>query len=79
MDSLQNILANQRFEAPDETKALKNYLKAKYSSDGRIKVDERSVIVSVPSSALAATLQMEREKIARECGIKKRLIIRVGR
>lgn len=79
MDSLQNILANQRFEAPDEIKALKNYLKAKYSSDGRIKVDERSVIVSVPSSALAATLQMEREKIARECGIKKRLIIRVGR
>lgn len=79
MDSLQNILASHRFEAPDETKTLKNYLKSKYASDGRIKVDERSVIISVSSSALAATLQLEREKIARECGIKKRLIIRVGR
>lgn len=79
MDSLQNIMADHRFEAPDEVKALKNYLQSKYGSTGRIKVDEASVVLSVPSSALAATLQLEREKVAKVCGIKKRLVIRVGR
>ncbi|HVX58407.1 MAG TPA: hypothetical protein VG964_01590 [Candidatus Saccharimonadales bacterium] len=79
MDSLQDIMAEHRFEAPDETKALKGYLANRYSVSGRIKVDDTSVILMVPSSALAATLQLEREKIAQVCGIKKRLIIRVGR
>lgn len=79
MDSLQNIMAGHRFEAPDETKAIKNYLKSRYASDSRIKVDDTSVVVMVPSSALAATLQLERDKIAKACGIKKRLVIRVGR
>lgn len=79
MDSLQDILAAHRFEAPDEIKKLKDYLKAKYNASGRIKTDENSVIVSVPSSALAATLQLERNTIATVCGIKKRLVIRVGR
>lgn len=76
---MQNIMAGHRFEAPDEIEALKNYLKAKYSASGRIKVDESSVIVMVTSSGLAATLQLEREKIAHDCGIKKRLVIRTGR
>ena len=79
MDSLQDILATHRFEAPDEIKALQNYLKTKYKSSGRIKIDGNSVIVAVPSSALAATLQLERTKIAELCGIKKRLVIRTGR
>ncbi|HEU5005042.1 MAG TPA: hypothetical protein VFT49_03080 [Candidatus Saccharimonadales bacterium] len=79
MDSLQNIMANHHFEAPDEAKALKDYLLRKYNTEGRIKVDDNNVILSVPSSALAATLQLERDKVARECGIKKRLVIRTGR
>lgn len=79
MDSLQDILATHRFEAPDEIKALQAYLKAKYQAVGRIKIDGNNVILAVSSSALAATLQLERTKIAAECGIKKRLVIRVGR
>jgi hypothetical protein len=79
MDSLQNIMASHRFETPDEAKTLKNYIKSKYGSDARIKVDDSSVIVSVASSALAATLQLNKDNIAKECGIKKRLVIRTGR
>ena len=76
---MQDILADHRFETPDEIKALKDYLKTKYNVSGRIKVDENSVIVTVPSSALAATLQLERTAVATACGIKKRLVIRFGR
>ena len=79
MDSIQEILGQKSFKAPDELKALSDYVKRNYKSTSRVRAEKDVVILSVPSSALAGTLQMEKQNIIKACNLKKRLVIRIGR
>jgi hypothetical protein len=79
MDSLQDILGNKNFSPPDEITALKDYVFRRYSSRATVKISREAIILSVPSAALAATLQLEREKVIKACGLVKKLVIRSGR
>ena len=79
MDSLQDILGTKQFQAPDEIKAIKDYIWRKYKSGSRIRIEKDVIVVAVINSALAATLQLERPKLIEACGLKKRLVIRTGR
>lgn len=79
MDSLQDIMGQKQFQAPDEMTALRDYIKRNYGRECRVKIDRSSIILSVPSSALAATLQMEKPKIIKTCGLSSDLVIRIGR
>ena len=79
VESLQDILAKKKIEAPDEIGAIKDYVKRKYQSACSVKLQRGALIVSVPGSALAATLQLERPSIIKACGVKTKLVIRGGR
>lgn len=79
MDSLQDILGKKNFTPPDEITSVKEYIQRRYKSPSRIRVERDVLIVRVPSSALAATLQLEQRTLIDACGIKKKLIIRNGR
>jgi len=79
MDSLRDIIGRKKYETPDEMAALRDYVSRKYQSSCRIKADGEALIMSVPSSALAATLQMEKPMILAKLKITKRLVIRIGR
>lgn len=79
MDSLQDILGKKKFTPPDEIAAVKEYIERRYKSPSRVRVERDAVIVRVPSSALAATLQLEQRMLIDSCQIKKKLIIRNGR
>jgi len=79
MDSLQEILGKKDFTPPDEIAAVKEYITRRYNSPSRIRVERDVLIVRVPSSALAATLQLEQRTLIDACGITKKLIIRNGR
>lgn len=79
MDSLQDILGKKAFTPPDEMSALKDYIQRKYQSRSSVRVEKGVIILAVPNSGLAATLQLEKSKLIEVCGIKSRLIIRVGR
>lgn len=79
MDSLQDILGKKNFRPPDEIAAIKEYIERRYKSPSTVRIERDAVIVRVPSSALAATLQLEQQKIIDACGLKKKLIIRTGR
>ena len=63
MDSLQEILGTKNFTPPDEIQALKEYVKRRYKSTSYVKLQRDAIILSVQSSALAATLQLERNSI----------------
>lgn len=76
MDSLQDILGKKNFTPPDEIAAVKEYITRRYNSHSRIRVERDVLIVRVPSSALAATLQLEQRTLIDACGITKKLIIR---
>jgi len=79
MDSLQDILGKKNFTPPDEISTIKEYIERRYKSPSRVRVERDAVIVRVPSSALAATLQLEQRTLIDSCRITKKLIIRNGR
>jgi hypothetical protein len=79
MDSLQDIMGNKNFTPPDEISVIKDYIKRRYDSPSRIKVEKTAIIISVPSSALAATIYLERQTLIEHCNIKLRLVVRSGR
>ena len=64
--------------APDEMKTLKEYVMHHYQSLCTVRVDKQTIILSVPNSALAGTLQLEKNKLLKDCGISKKLLIRIG-
>ena len=80
MDSLRKILGSREIaQAPDEIGTIKDYVSRRYKSKCRVKLQRGAWIVSVPNSALAATLQMERLALIKACNIKAKLVIRTGR
>jgi hypothetical protein len=79
MDSLQDILGGRTYEAPDEVQAIKDYIKRRYKSSCKIKLERDTIVLSVPNSTLAATVQLERQSLINSCNITKKLFIRYGR
>ncbi len=79
MDSLQEILGRKNFEPPDEVAAIKEFIKRRYDSPCRIKLERDTIVLTVPNSALAATVQLERQQLIAACGLSKKLFIRYGR
>jgi hypothetical protein len=79
MDSLQDILGKKNFTPPDEIAAVKEFITRRYNSTSSVHVERNALIVRVPSSALAATLQLEQNQLIKACHIRKKLIIRTGR
>jgi len=79
MDSLQDILGKKDFTPPDEIASVKEFIMRRYKSPSRVRVERDVLIVRVPSSALAATLQLEQNRMIEACRLTKKLIIRNGR
>ncbi|MBX4201648.1 hypothetical protein KW803_02005 [Candidatus Saccharibacteria bacterium] len=79
MDSLQEILGKKDFTPPNEVVAVKEYITRRYKSTSTVRVERDVLIIRVPSSALAATIQLDQRTLIDKCQIKHRLIIRYGR
>ncbi|MBX4190965.1 DUF721 domain-containing protein, partial [Candidatus Saccharibacteria bacterium] len=75
----QDILGKKDFTPPDEIASVKEFIMRRYKSPSRVRVERDVLIVRVPSSALAATLQLEQRILIDACNLNKRLIIRTGR
>jgi len=79
MDSLQEILGKRDFTPPNEVIAVKEFIMRRYKSPSRVRVERDVLVVRVPSSSLAATLQLEQRSLIETCRVTRRLIIRTGR
>jgi len=79
MESLQDLLSKKDFTPPDEVAAIKEFITRRYKSPSTVRVERNVLIVRVPSSGLAATLQLEQRRMIEACRITKKLIIRYGR
>ena len=75
---MQNILGSKNFEPPDEVTALQDYVLRHYKSRASVRLQRDALVLSVPNSALAATLHLNRQQIIDKCGLTKRLVIRTG-
>ena len=79
MDRLGDIMRGRKVVAPDEITAIKNYILERYKSPCSVKLNQHEIILSVSSSALAASIQLEKRKLVDACGLgQKRLVIRTG-
>lgn len=72
-------MGRKNFTPPDEMDAIKQYIKRRYKSGCKIKIERDTILLTLPGSALAATVQMERQQLIEKCSLDKRLIIRYGR
>lgn len=81
MDSLGKILGSRKImQAPDEIKVIKEFVQRRYKSPCKVKVQRDAFIVTVKSSGLASTLQLERQYLLDACKIDgNKLVIRTGR
>ncbi len=79
MDSLQDILGKKSFVPPDEFKDVREYIRRRYNSNCYVKIQRDALIVTVKGSALAATIQLERQRLIEECHLTKKLVIRASR
>lgn len=79
MDSLGHILNGKQFELPDEATAVRAYVARRYGATTSVKLQNNALILSVPNSALAATLYLERQQITEKCQLTRRLVIKTVR
>lgn len=76
---MQKILGSRKIaQAPDEIKQIQDYVMRRYNSPCKVKVQRGALIVSVPSSGLAANMQLERQLMIDKLKIKEKLVIRTG-
>ncbi len=75
--SLADIMA-KKWEEPEEFKVIKDYVRKKYNSKVSLKQNEKSIIISAPSAALAGTLRMDINKIQKLTKSNKKLVIKIG-
>lgn len=79
LESLQEILARKNFSPSDEAKLIKDYVQRRYQSKCSVMINKSGITVIVASSSLAGSLQMEKPKLIKACGLKGKLFIRTGR
>lgn len=79
MDSLQEIMGRKNFQPPNEMEVIKQYIERRYNSACRVKIERDTITLSLPGSALAATVQMERQSLIDSCGLNKKLFVRYGK
>lgn len=78
MDSLQDILAKYGKPEQPELIAIKRYVDERYHTPVSVALHGETIVVTVPSAALANTLRLQISKIQADCQLEKRLVFRIG-
>ena len=79
MESLFDLLSNRVPDEPPEIKIVRQYVRQHFQERAGVSVRDKDIIVTVRSSALAASLRMRTPAIRKELGgSDKRLVFRIG-
>ena len=73
---MQDILSSKSYDPPEPMALLKEYVQRRYHRDSTVRQERDCLILTVRGSSLAATLQLERERIIEACNLKQKLVIR---
>ena len=78
-DSIGDILNKQKRQSePREFPVIRQFILDRYQEEHKLSMSNKNIIISVPNSALAGSLQMELHKLSELCQTEKRLILRVS-
>lgn len=78
MQSLSDIMGNKDFGVPPEVTEIKAYVQRHFKVDVGITVQERAIVITTRSAALAGSLRPHLHKLKAQLKTDKRLIIRIG-
>jgi hypothetical protein len=78
MSSIADILANKQYDEPTEVQVIKEFVRESFKSNVSVTMQQKQIIITTPSAALAGTLRMHVHTITELCGTDKRLVFRIG-
>jgi len=78
MQSLFDVLGNKDFDLPPEVVEIKAYVDRHFKSEVGVIMQERAIIITTRSAALAGSLRPHLHKLAKQLKTDKKLIIRIG-
>ena len=78
MQSLSDIMGSKDFGVPPEVTEIKAYVQRFFKVDVGITVQERTIVITTRSAALAGSLRPHLHKLQKQLNTEKKLIIRIG-
>lgn len=78
MDSLQDLLGKYSPKEPEEVLAIKRYIAKEFAAESSVAIHGNSLIITVSSGALAATLRLRLPALQAAANTNKRLVFRIG-
>ena len=78
MQSLSDIMGNKDFGVPAEVTEIKAYVLRHFKTEVGITVQDRAIVITTRSAALAGSLRPHLHKLKEQLKTDKRLIIRIG-
>lgn len=78
MQSLSDIMGGKDFGVPAEVTEIKAYVQRFFKVDVGVAVQERTIVVTTRSAALAGSLRPHLHKIQKIINTEKKVIIRIG-
>ena len=78
MQRLSDIMGNRDFGVPSEVTEIKAYVQRFFSVDVAVAVQERAIVITTRSAALAGSLRPHLHKIQKILNTDKKVIIRIG-
>lgn len=71
-------MGNKDFGVPPEVSEIKAYVQRHFKVDVGITVQERMIVITTRSAALAGSLRPHLYKLAKQLKTEKKLVIRIG-
>jgi hypothetical protein len=78
MDSITDLLQSKKPSEPPQLQAMREYVLNQHGATVRCSVSQFGYTLLVPDASLASTLHMETPQIISECGLDKKLFIRIS-
>lgn len=78
MQSLSDIMGSRDFGVPVEVTEIKAYVQRFFSVDVAVAVQERTIVITARSAALAGSLRPHLHKLQKILNTEKKVIIRIG-
>jgi hypothetical protein len=77
MQSLSDIMGDKDFGLPPEVTEIKAYVQRHFKIDVGVAVQERNIIITTSSAALAGSLRPHLHKLSKQLNSEKKLFIRI--
>lgn len=78
MQHIADILLRKDFDEPPEVAAIKRFVERHFQSTPAVSIQPQQIVIEVRSASLAGALRMKLHELKKECGIDKKLFIRIG-